>query len=793
MKDVVSFYNSFGGYLICGVNDSTRDLIGYDRNFDVEDLNKKVQSSTGHSVECVYRILPYRGGDNEVSIGLLFIPRRPDTKLPARFEKDAPKSENGAMAYKRGTFYMRQRDACEAATLPEHYAFLYSDLQRRVADLGIVKSHMLQNNLPSRDTELGTLVGRSEQLSMLWDWLADDFNSLKLLSGLGGVGKTSIAYSFAEDFVYSLSSHFDKLIWLGAKQQTFAASAGRLIAMSRVDFVDIASFLEELLLETGCPISEIELDRDIPRLRTLVEQHLREFRCLVIIDDVDTLEDENQQEIFHLVTILFARSRSKVLMTARRNLGMPKGQFIEVQGISRARFEEYVDSKCDLLGIRNPVGNNTSLMSQFWDVTGGSPLFTISVLRLVSLAIPLTTALTDWKGASGEDVRNAAFAREVSRLKVPEARALLAAIYLSQTSLVEIALVLEMSRYDTQIAIDSLRQFSMVSLNSDLPGGATLIVPKAISMMIGVVEKKVTDYTIVRKRCAEQRAINNDPVPFVSDAIRRSMAFLKQDEPQKASQVAEEALRRVQGHPDLLCMLGRARYSCQDESSQEADEFFKTAYDNGCRRRELFEYWIESLQHTKDWGNVIQVSTNAERDLNMPGVYINARAHAFFQIAEGFVRGNRLEGAEKIYLKGVEDIKGTLWRRPSGQAQLDLKEWQRKLISSWVGCIYVNEDPLPYSGRVIGALHKSVDDFGFIDVMILQRTLTKLSNYLDSVLSPRKRLTSRAFNIIDRDSKRLWRIEEFVREKMPFSGVLDQVRQCQEVASKGLQAAASVT
>src|SRR5438552_11688050 len=38
VKDVVSFYNSYGGYLVIGVRDENRELVGFDGNFDCGDL-----------------------------------------------------------------------------------------------------------------------------------------------------------------------------------------------------------------------------------------------------------------------------------------------------------------------------------------------------------------------------------------------------------------------------------------------------------------------------------------------------------------------------------------------------------------------------------------------------------------------------------------------------------------------------------------------------------------------------------------------------------------------------------
>ena len=42
-KDVASFYNSYGGYIVFGVRDSPRTIVGYEGLFDVDELNKRVQ------------------------------------------------------------------------------------------------------------------------------------------------------------------------------------------------------------------------------------------------------------------------------------------------------------------------------------------------------------------------------------------------------------------------------------------------------------------------------------------------------------------------------------------------------------------------------------------------------------------------------------------------------------------------------------------------------------------------------------------------------------------------------
>ncbi len=41
MKDCVAFYNTFGGYLVVGVEDKTKRIVGFPGGFDAAQLNQK--------------------------------------------------------------------------------------------------------------------------------------------------------------------------------------------------------------------------------------------------------------------------------------------------------------------------------------------------------------------------------------------------------------------------------------------------------------------------------------------------------------------------------------------------------------------------------------------------------------------------------------------------------------------------------------------------------------------------------------------------------------------------------
>jgi len=53
--------------------------------------------------------------------------------------------------------------------------------------------------------------------------LADDFARVRLIAGEGGLGKTSLAYRFAEEVATRRVKPFEQVVWLTAKKRQFIA------------------------------------------------------------------------------------------------------------------------------------------------------------------------------------------------------------------------------------------------------------------------------------------------------------------------------------------------------------------------------------------------------------------------------------------------------------------------------------------------------------------------------------------------------------------------------------------
>jgi predicted HTH transcriptional regulator len=115
VKDVVSFYNSYGGYILAGIDDKTREVVGYAGRFDCADLAKKVYGVTRHEIDCHYVIHEIQTQRGLKTVGMLFIPRRPYSRNPAQFLRDAPPGGSSKQAYKANQIYFRFGDECKAA------------------------------------------------------------------------------------------------------------------------------------------------------------------------------------------------------------------------------------------------------------------------------------------------------------------------------------------------------------------------------------------------------------------------------------------------------------------------------------------------------------------------------------------------------------------------------------------------------------------------------------------------------------------------------------------------------
>ncbi|MFZ1101610.1 MAG: ATP-binding protein, partial [Hyphomicrobiaceae bacterium] len=104
IKDVVAFHNSYGGVLLSGIDDSTREVCGDDVGLDgagltVEDLRARVTAATG--VDIALRYGRFRHAPSGRTVCALFIPQRARFNPPVELKSDSKERKGGDKGDKR--------------------------------------------------------------------------------------------------------------------------------------------------------------------------------------------------------------------------------------------------------------------------------------------------------------------------------------------------------------------------------------------------------------------------------------------------------------------------------------------------------------------------------------------------------------------------------------------------------------------------------------------------------------------------------------------------------------------
>ena len=567
VKDIVAFHNTYGGYIIIGVDDKTREIHDFDGNIDINALNSRLKSDLHTSVDFTFQKLTFLSQ----KFGLFFIPRRRNGIRPLQFRRAAKPNQAGKKAYNNEDIYFRDQASSAPAKGAEALALLFSDAKRAVSAPTEVKPiSITDNNLRARDPGFISFVGRDEDLEKLWRWLVDRFNPVRLVSGVGGVGKTTLVREFAEGILERSPLGFERVIWLTAKRRHWRLTRGKA-EDAKIEhsphFGTPDELFRQMLLELG--FLETEIDDDWTRtdyIENLVHA-LTVTSSFIVVDDLDTLDPAHQTDVFQtMVSILSqtvpgASAASRAIITARLNIGASPAQFMRIEGFNELEFDEYINMVAKELDFSLPVKRNSKLFRKFYAATDGSPLFAASVLRFVARGQPLDACLNEWKGHSGEEVRRFAFERELSQLTELQLRTLYTICRLQTGSFVELKEVTKNSSQLLEDDLQRLRDFHLVSQSGLVEeGGMNYGIPNNIALLEDLIRERIKGAASrIEAACSRLRKSAGDSAREVGSIIRRVVAYWDQSEPAKALAVAQEASNASgRKHPDIECILGRA-------------------------------------------------------------------------------------------------------------------------------------------------------------------------------------------------------------------------------------------
>ena len=453
----------------------------------------------------------------------------------------------------------------------------------------------LEASLPPSDSIVAEFVGRERELTLLWDWLRNPTTRRWALAGAGGKGKTAIAYKFALEVRDRAPEPLQAVIWLSAKKRRF--SEGQTVPVPTPDFEDLDTALSQVLFQYGW-IEEITKSCEAKQARVI--ELMREFPALIIVDDIDSIE-KNDEDAIEFFTFVAPQTKSKVLLTSRRTIFGMATSTTQIEGFSESDIGRFITSRCRLFSIDRQLFNS-ELVHRVLDVTEGSPLYMEDLIRLMAV-LPAREAIAAWESHKGQNAREYALGREMDMLSREARHVLIAAcLYDSAVSYEELRAV---TGYMDPALSDSLAQLQglfLVPKPTIVEGEARFDINANVRTLVREVERRTDLYKAAE---AAYRSVRGT-LPRVgrgeiAGIIRQAVLLLKNAEEEQAERLLTRALELHPNDPDLIGVLGMVYRRMHPSRNTDARDCFLRSHQLNSRSDEMYKHWAKMELELREW------------------------------------------------------------------------------------------------------------------------------------------------------------------------------------------------
>lgn len=497
---------------------------------------------------------------------------------------------------------LTQLGRAEAARLHE----LSGQLAGRTGDSeGGDQREPLEDRLPARESIVVRFVGRLSELSELQTWFEDPLSRRWAVVGAGGLGKSALAYAFAEEIRRTAPQPFQLVVWLSAKARRF--EDGHVVGIEDPDFSDLDTALRRLLMLYGWH-EEATSPTATKRARTL--ELLNEFPGLIVVDDIDSLEGLGEDAI-EFFTIAVPQTKSKVLLTSRRTILGLGHTATHVAGLAPKDAELFIRSRYQLLNLSDKALDTTAI-KQIIEVTGASPLYMEDLIRLVAV-MPLKQALAEWKARSGEEARRYALGREFEKLS-PTAQEVLAAACISAQAVAfgELQALTGQSPTTLAASIGELQKLFLVPKPQLIDGEDRY----DIGINTRALVKNVLEKTDLWRRVqGANEALRSSGGGLrlhgdgeVAALCRRAVLLVRNESNEEAEGLLKFALEKYPNNVMLLSYLGFVYKTWQPARRTDAKERFQRAYELKCKDAEMYKHWIRMALDEHEWSGAFETA-----------------------------------------------------------------------------------------------------------------------------------------------------------------------------------------
>jgi hypothetical protein len=618
---IVSFHNTCGGYLFYGVKELERDKVFSPVQLELSEIDSaqirnKIKHYTGRSIDVSFKTIKYTLHDEEYQAGVIFIPKRNKSSNPVSFIKNGPEKKPGKLLFSTDETYFRHLDECIKASKTSDWQTLFSDRAFNTS-YGSENSfdggnHLqITHNLPDKNLICSDFIGREKILSGLWEWLSDDLEYTKILSGDGGKGKTSIAYQFCRSFIQSPPVKYERVVWISAKEKQFSGMNNEYFDLQESDFNCSESFLN--LLVDHCALDVFEYkDVSIRQIKRELKVALPLFPSIYVVDDIDSLDEDDQKKVVDTCRQL-GSINTRYLITTRKKLAYSSDICLDVPGFPIEDFTTYIRSLVDKYCLKQIKRKDIENLHKTCD---GSPLLASSILRLYKQGVPLSLAIKDWKGEAGEDARNAALKREIWTLTPDAKRVLLAIFHFVTCSYTELKQSVGMEQLKLIDCLEELQSLFLVNEPKLIESEERFSISNTTALIVSEIQSEMAfDHRKLEKTIKSMKqgpsVRKTGNTRKVGVAINQAIALIKDGRVSEAIETVDQQLRFLSKNPDLILMKARCYASVEKPDYEKVRNLLRQSLAAGQRKELLYDLWFKAESKLNSANGIIEVSQNA--------------------------------------------------------------------------------------------------------------------------------------------------------------------------------------
>lgn len=459
------------------------------------------------------------------------------------------------------------------------------------------------DNLPS--SPFGDFVGREEALeSIRRDLLSHPNSWLILIDGIGGIGKSSLAYKIAQeirDEIVDGISEFQHIIWLSAKNRKLSYKFD--VEDLEPDFDSLEPFLDRLISFFGI---EIRLDLTIDEKRQLVYDAMAITKSLLIVDNLETVDDITIYTFLDRIP-----NHNKAILTSRdRRYKSLEGKGLPLEGLSIEEAVQLIKARISQNNIQSLINADDTLLEKIAHHAFGHPLILDCLLSQIYYGKPVEFALNELGQAGLDNVFEYCFGAAYSLLSDFERQILMCVVLFEENvGFKELLFVTNRDNNEIAMAIENLRRFSLIKedASSGISEFYMLPVIKHYVEMQMVQRPALASEIMQRHSLYKAELIRLDALTLNDPVLKN---FKLEDTFDKfAARIASDALTRYNQTGDYhtvvsdlnaaLRLSPESSYVCQirafversEQSFGEAAKWYDKATNHDPKNPLLWRYW----------------------------------------------------------------------------------------------------------------------------------------------------------------------------------------------------------